>query len=207
MNTSVISKSLVAGALVAAVSMGAFDTASAQTGGGVKSIFKCDAVGGKQEAGALLGALAGAAAGSNLAKNDRGTGTAIGALVGAAAGSWTGCKMQRNEAANGQRTWKDEGGPTYASGRYALARYVQPAQFIPADYDMYATASVNIRAAPNAGASKLGRLNRGQPFHALAYADGGQWVLVGDNGIGVGYVNAAFVTTGQRYASNYGYGY
>ena len=148
------------------------------------------------------------AAGSNLAKNDRGTGTAIGAVAGAAAGSWVGCKMQRNEAAQGQRAWKDEGGATYQSGRYALARHVQPARYTPVrSSDMWATSSVNIRSGPTAGSSKVGRLQRGQPFQALAYANGGQWILVGDNGIGVGYVNAAYVTAGQRYASNYGYGY
>ena len=206
MKATVISKTLAAGALVAAMSVAGFEPAAAQTGGGLKSIFKCDAVGGKQEMGALLGALVGAAAGSNLAKNDRGTGTAIGATVGAAAGSWTGCKMQRDEATQGKRAWKDDGGPTYQSSRYALARYVQPAQFTPVrSSDMWATSSVNIRSAPTAGSSKLGLLQRGQPFQALAYANGGEWILVGDNGVGIGYVNAAYVTAGQRYASGYGY--
>lgn len=206
MKATVISKTLAAGALVAAMSVAGFEPAAAQTGGGLKSIFKCDAVGGKQETGALLGALAGAAAGSNLAKNDRGTGTAIGAVAGAAAGSWIGCKMQRSDAEQGKRAWKDEGGATYASGRYNLARYVQPARFTPVrSSDMWATSTVNIRSAPTSGSSRVGSLRRGQPFQALAYANGGEWILVGDNGVGIGYVNAAYVTAGQRYA--YGYGY
>ncbi|MGE5501278.1 MAG: SH3 domain-containing protein, partial [Ignavibacteriales bacterium] len=95
---------------------------------------------------------------------------------------------------------------TYASGRYNLARHVQPAQFTPArSADMWATSTVNIRSGPTSGSSKVGRLQRGQPFQALAYANGGQWILVGDNGVGIGYVNAAYVTAGQHYA--YGYGY
>ena len=76
-------------ALAGVIAAGAVGTANAQqyrtpTGGGPGSIVSCDAQGTKQVGGAQIAALLGAAAGSNLAKNDRGTGTAIGAVAGAA---------------------------------------------------------------------------------------------------------------------------
>jgi len=46
--------------------------AHAEVAGGV---IDCDAPGGKQVGGALLGAVIGGIAGSNLAKHDRGAGT------------------------------------------------------------------------------------------------------------------------------------
>ena len=81
-----------AAALTAATAMvamtAAVPAAQAQSrpGGSLSPVIGCQAPGGKQEGGALIGALLGAALGSNLAKNDRGTGTAVGAVAALAAG-------------------------------------------------------------------------------------------------------------------------
>ncbi len=63
-------------------------------------VIGCNASGGKQEAGAVIGGLLGAVAGNKLAKNDRGTGTAIGAVVEARARARTpAARCRRNRAA------------------------------------------------------------------------------------------------------------
>lgn len=173
--------------------------AAAQTGGGVGSITECDAKGGKQEVGAAIGALLGAAIGSNVAKNERRLGTLAGAAAGAAAGGWTGCKMQRDEAARGLRDFKGDPPGTYMSDGYRLAPYVEPARFSRAGGTMVATSALNVRAAPSTRAGKVGGLYAGQAFDALAYA--GDWILVGQNGVGAGYVNSRYVRpAGERYA-------
>ncbi len=75
--TSKLMRGAIAATLAGAITAGAVSTASAQdyrapTGGGLGSVVSCDAPGGKQAGGALIGAPLAAAAGSNLAKNDRG---------------------------------------------------------------------------------------------------------------------------------------
>lgn len=218
MQRNSIRKAIVAASALAVVTAGSATGAVAQTrtGGGLNSVVSCDATGGKQGVGAIIGALAGAAAGSNLSKNDRGTGTAIGAVAGAAAGSWIGCKMQRDEAARGERAWKDTGyqqpyantgygyQQPYANSGYRLAPNVQPARYSQAGGQFLAVSTANLRAAPSTGSARVGSLYRGQQFEALAYANGGEWVLVGRNGVGVGYVHADLVRpAGQRYAAGY----
>jgi uncharacterized protein YgiM (DUF1202 family) len=65
-----------------------------------------------------------------------------------------------------------------------------------------ATRSVNLRAAPTTGSGRVGALREGERFQALANVDGTDWILVGQGGIGVGYVHGAFVEPqGYRYAS------
>ena len=181
---------VVGAALVALLGAAPAAMAQERTGGGVGSITNCDAKGGKQEVGAVLGALAGAAIGSNVAKNERTAGAVAGAAAGAAAGSWTGCKMQRDEAAAGKRDYKGEPAGTYSSGGYRLAPQVQPARFSKAGGGMVATTNLNLRSGPSTKAGKLGSLAVGQNFDALAYA--GDWVLVGKNNVGVGYVHSSY---------------
>ena len=45
-----------------------------------RGVFGCDAAGGKQEGGAVIGAIVGGLIGNQIAKNERGAGTAIGAV-------------------------------------------------------------------------------------------------------------------------------
>ena len=76
---------------------------TASTGGGLGSIFSCDAGGNKQLGGAALGGVVGGLAGNVIGgKKNKGQNTAIGAVLGAGIGSYAGCKMQREDAAKAQ---------------------------------------------------------------------------------------------------------
>lgn len=163
--------------------------ASAQPNG----VIGCSAPGKKQEGGAIIGALIGGLIGNKVARNEQTAGTIIGAGLGAAAGSAIGCQAQKNTAQN-------EG--TYVSNGYRIANYVQPASFQKAGGRFIATSTVNLRSGPSTSAGKVGQLTRGETFTALAYAKRGEWVLVSRNGVGVGYVNGAYVRpTGYQNAS------
>lgn len=209
---SKLASGAAAAALVGAMTLGAAAPAQAQNFGGV---LGCNATGGKQEGGALIGALLGAAAGSNLAKKDRGTGTALGAVVGAAAGSAIGCKLQHDDQS--RKAVQNHGYPpqaydygyqqpaTYTHGRYRLDRSISPANYDGGGGTMIARTTVNLRAAPTTRSARMGQLRAGERFEALAQVRGSDWVLVGQNGVGVGYVHGAYVQPeGYRYAA-YGY--
>ena len=57
---------------------------------------------------------------------------------------------------------------------------------------------------PTTGSTRVGQLRRGESFEALAEVRGSDWILVGQDGVGVGYVNNAFVEPeGRRYAQGY----
>lgn len=186
-------------ALSGVIAASAVGTANAQqyrtpTGGGVGSIVSCDAQGNKQAGGALIGALLGAAAGSNLAKNDRGTGTAIGAVAGAATGSYVGCKMQRDQAARGGYAEQPSYRPaTYTQNGYRLNGDIAPATFQRDGGSFVANSTLNLRAAPTTNSARVGSLRAGEGFQALARVRGTEWILVGQNGVGVGYVHGAYV--------------
>jgi len=180
-------------ALSVAAAMGAAPVAAnaAQSGP-----FACAASGPKQEKGALIGALVGGLLGSQVSKNERAAGAVVGAGLGAAVGSYAGCNSQVKEAyASG----------TYRSGGRTLAGYVQPARFERLDGQFAATTRVNLRAAPTTGARAIGSLQRGERFQALATANNGRWVLVGRNGVGIGYVASAYVTPTGYQRTAYGY--
>lgn len=209
--TSKLMRGAAAATLAGALSIGAVTTASAQSyrgPTGLEPVVGCDAPGNKQVGGALIGALLGAAAGSNLAKNDRGTGTAIGAVAGAAAGSYVGCRMQR---ADTQRTTYGAGygyqaaPATYTHSGYRLDSAVAPAQFAADGGTFIATNSVNLRGAPTVRSARVGALQPGERFQALARVRGSDWILVGQNGIGVGYVNDAYVRPAGWQRASYGY--
>jgi hypothetical protein len=159
-------------------------------------VTNCAATGSKQEKGAIIGALVGGLIGSKVSSNERGLGTAVGVGVGAAVGSSIGCNAQVKEAyAQG----------TYQSGGRTLARYVQPARFERAGGQFAASTRVNLRAAPTTSARSVGMLQPGERFQALATANGGRWVLVGRNGVGVGYVARAYVMPSGYQRTAYGY--
>lgn len=170
---------------VAATMLGAPIAANAQTG-----VFNCAAQGNKQEGGAVIGALLGGLLGSQVSKNERGAGALVGAGVGAAAGSYLGCKSQTNDSyANG----------VYDRNGQRLASYVQPARYERANMRMVAVTNVSLRAGPSTSTSKVGGLTRGETFQAAAYANGGQWVLVSRNGVGIGYVHSGYVQPANGY--------
>jgi len=149
-------------------------------------VVGCNASGQKQEGGAVIGALLGAVAGSNLAKNDRGTGTAIGAVVGAGAGSYVGCKMQKKDARQAVG-----GAYKYDGVRFANSVQAQPVTEIKGKY--VARSNLNLRASASTRGAKVGGVAAGQTFQALGRTDDGKWILVGQDGVGVGYVSSAYV--------------
>ena len=120
------------------------------------------------------------------------TATEQGAGVGAAAGSAIGCEMQKDRA---------ERQGVYTRNGYRLSAQIAPASYNRLDRTYVATTGVNLRAGPTTNSAKVGRLQPGQRFEALAKVRGSDWILVGQNGVGVGYVRDDFVRPdGRRYA-------
>jgi hypothetical protein len=178
--TKIKTITLTLGAAAAALSMAAAPQANA-------GVVGCKASGGKQEVGAVLGGLLGGLAGNKIAgKGDRGTGTAIGAVLGAGAGSAVGCNMQKSEAA------KEVGG-IYKSGGYRYAQTVHAEPLVKMDHKYVTRSTVNLRAASSTRAERLGAVSSGTTFQALGRTGDGQWILVGQDGVGVGYVSSAYV--------------
>lgn len=191
---------------------------------GLGSLFSCEGSGKKQEGGALIGAAAGAFLGSKISKNEKTLGALVGAAAGAAAGSYIGCRMQSTDTALAQQatkkaletgvaqTWSNP--RTGASGRVDVVsssygppvdsrnlRFASGVQSLPS-YDalggQYAARStVNMRSAPSTKGKIVGKLAAGQTFDALGAAPNGGWVLVGQNGYGVGYVSPSLVRPTQ----------
>ncbi len=170
----------------------------------VPGVTGCGASGVKQERGALIGAIAGGLLGNSVSGHNRTTGTVVGAAAGAAAGSAIGCQMQHNDeqrAAYGDGRY---GAATYRHDGYELANGVAPASYQQMGGGFFATKAVNLRAAPDAGSPRVGKLRRGEHFQALAQVRGSDWILVGRGGVGVGYVHGAFTRPeGERYADRY----
>ncbi|CAN7281269.1 SH3 domain-containing protein [Phenylobacterium sp. LjRoot225] len=188
----------LATAMAAATLAGAAAPAQAETL--IPGVTSCGASGVKQERGALLGAVAGGLIGNSVSGHNRTTGTVVGAVAGAAAGSAVGCQMQHNSQ---QRAASDHYGQrTYRQGGYDLYSGVAPASYKRVGGTFVATSTVNLRAAPAQGSSRVGQLRRGERFEALAKVRGTDWILVGRGGVGVGYVHGAYAhADGYRYAS------
>ena len=160
-------------ALSLALGAGVPTFAAAQaTGGSAASIVNCDAPGGRQRTGAVIGGLLGGVIGNNVAKNERTLGTVAGAAAGAAAGSYIGCKQQRDRA--NAYTGAYQNGYAQASASGYVAR-----------------SNLKVRAAPTINSAQVGSLRAGQSFQALG--NEGSWIRVGMNGQPVGYVSSAYV--------------
>lgn len=143
---------LAAAAMIAALGAAAMPM-SASAMPQANGITNCDAPGGRQQAGAAIGALLGGLAGSQVSKNERTLGAVVGAGAGAAAGSYIGCNQQR--------------------GRVTAQN----------NDNMYrATSNLRIRSGPGANYSQAGSLSAGQPFTAIGSEGewvqiaGGGWV-------------------------------
>lgn len=81
---------------------------------------------------------------------------------------------------------------------------MSPASYSRIGQTFVATDGVNLRSAPTTGSARVGRLRAGERFEAMAHVRGSDWILVGQGGVGVGYVRDDFVRPeGRRYA--YGY--
>ncbi|MDO9078625.1 MAG: SH3 domain-containing protein [Brevundimonas sp.] len=116
-------------------------------------ITNCDAPGGRQRTGAVIGGVLGALAGSQISDNERTLGAVAGGAAGAAAGSYIGCNQQRARATNAS-----------AGGAYR------------------ATSNLRIRSGPGTSYRQVGTLSAGQPFSATGSQGewvqiaGGGWV-------------------------------
>ena len=180
-----MTKTFAAAALTGVLALGAAGDASAGVTG-------CSASGGKQEVGAVLGAVVGGVIGAKVGGRKDTAETLVGAGAGAAAGSAIGCEMQKDRARSAG---------TYRHGGYRLASDVAPASYSGIGRTFVAETGVNLRAAPTTGSAKVGRLRGGERFQAMAAVRGSDWILVGQGGVGVGYVRGDFVRPeGRRYA-------
>lgn len=142
---------LASAAMLAGLAPAALPTmAMAQQANGVTN---CDAPGGRQQAGAVIGGVLGALAGSQISSNERTLGAVAGAGAGAAAGSYIGCNQQRARATNAT-----------SGGEYR------------------ATSNLRIRSGPGTSYRQVGSLSAGQPFSAVGSQGewvqiaGGGWV-------------------------------
>lgn len=186
--TKTIGGGLAAAMFAGALALGAAGPASAGVTG-------CSAPGGKQEAGAVIGGLLGGLIGNQLGGRHATGETIAGAAVGAAAGSAIGCEAQKDRV-------QSQASPTYTKNGYRLYRNVSPASYQRIGQTFVAQAGVNLRGAPTTSSAKVGRLQAGERFQALAEVRGSDWILVGRNGVGVGYVRGDFVRPANyRYAA------
>lgn len=154
MSKSTLPVSFAAAAALTVMAAGAPMTVSAHPAAiQANGITNCDAPGGRQQAGALIGAVVGGVVGSNLARNERTAGTIVGAGAGAAAGSYIGCNQQRARAAE-----------------------------VRAGGDYRALSNLNVRSGPGTNYRVVSRLDAGQPFSAIGSQGewvqiaGGGWV-------------------------------
>ena len=209
-----LSVSAVLGALVAVPA-----PALAQSKG-LGGLFSCEGSGKKQEGGALIGAGVGALVGRAVSKNEKTLGTVLGAAAGAAAGGYIGCRMQSTDTALAQQATKralDEGTSqswsnkrTGASGRIDVIsstygppirgdslRFDRNIEALPTydavggDYSVRSTA--NLRSGPSTRGSVVGKLSAGQRVEVLGGVPSSNWLLIGRDGYGVGYVSSSLL--------------
>ncbi len=148
--SKIFNTSLATAAALAALVSAAPMAAQAQQSNGITS---CDAPGGRQTTGAVIGGVLGALAGSRISSNERGLGAVAGGAAGAAAGSYIGCNQQRARA----------GAQDNSSG----AQY-------------RASSNLRIRSGPGTSYRQAGSLSAGQPFTAIGSQ--GEWVQIAGGG-------------------------
>lgn len=132
-----INAAIAGAAMIAALAAGAVPMAASAAPLQVNGVTNCDAPGGRQQAGALLGAVVGGLAGSQISKNERALGAVVGAGAGAAAGSYIGCNQQRarynNAAAHGYRAATNLRVRSGPSTRYAQVGSLSAGQTVQVD--------------------------------------------------------------------------
>ncbi|MFC3070428.1 SH3 domain-containing protein [Phenylobacterium soli] len=186
-------------AAVAVAGAAAFTAPAAQAG-----VTSCSAQGGKQEAGALIGAALGGLLGNSVSGHNRTTGTVVGAAVGAAAGSAVGCQMQHQDPAQRARYDREDRFATYVSGGYRLSSQIEPARFSRMGQLSVINRDFGLRAAPDFSSRYVGKLKGGERVDAMAHVRGTDWILVGRNGVGMGYVHEDYIRPDN---ARYAYGY
>ncbi|MDY6923169.1 MAG: SH3 domain-containing protein [Pseudomonadota bacterium] len=161
-----ITVALASAALLAGLAPMALPTAAmAQQANGITN---CDAPGGRQQTGAIIGALIGGLAGSQISSNERGLGAVVGAGAGAAAGSYVGCNQQRARQAssyNSDYSYNNNGGDSYRT-----------------------TSNVRVRSGPGTNYRQTGSLSAGQSISIVGSE--GEWVQLSNGG----WVSAHYVS-------------
>ncbi|MBU2042232.1 MAG: SH3 domain-containing protein [Alphaproteobacteria bacterium] len=148
--SKIMNTTLATAAALAALAMAVPTASMAQQANGITN---CDAPGGRQQAGAVIGGVIGALAGSQISSNERALGAVAGAGAGAAAGSYIGCNQQRARSESAT-----------SGGAYR------------------ATSNLRIRSGPGTNYRQVGMLSAGQPFSATGSQGewvqiaGGGWV-------------------------------
>ncbi len=164
--------------------------------GAQAGVTGCSASGGKQEGGAVIGAVVGGLLGNAVGGRHATGETVLGAAAGAAAGSAIGCEAQKDRAEK-----RGYNSATYSQGGYRLSSGIRPARYERIGETFVADRTVNLRASPSSDSARVGRLQAGQRFDAMAQVRNSDWILVGRNGVGVGYVRSDFVQSDDtRYA-------
>ena len=174
------SSSKAALAVLMAGAMGLAGTASAQSYGPQpqrpvgSGIIGCDAPGGRQQAGAVIGGLLGAALGTQISRNERELGAVGGGVLGAAAGSYIGCRQQRARLDNYNAGYNNGQAETAAQANAYVA-----------------TSNLRIRSGPSTGYGQVGSLSAGQSFQVAGSQ--GEWLqLAGGGYVHSGYVRRAY---------------
>ncbi|MDP3801004.1 SH3 domain-containing protein [Brevundimonas sp.] len=158
MSKNKITVALASAAMLGLLAPAALPTvAMAQQANGITN---CDAPGGRQRTGALIGGVLGALAGSQVSDNERALGAVAGGAAGAAAGSYIGCNQQRARAASAS-----------AGGAYR------------------ATSNLRIRSGPGTSYRQVGSLSAGQPFSAVG-SQGEWVQIAGGGWVNANYVTA-----------------
>ena len=139
--------------LATAAALATLATAAPTMAQQANGITNCDAPGGRQATGAVIGGVLGALVGSQISSNERGLGAVAGGAAGAAAGSYVGCNQQRTRAIGDEAS----SGAQYQS-----------------------TANLRIRSGPGTSYSQRGMLQAGQPFTAIGSE--GEWVQIAGGG-------------------------
>ena len=148
--SKIMNTTLATAAAVAALVMAAPTASMAQS---IPGVTNCDAPGGRQQVGAVIGGVLGALAGSQISDNERTLGAVAGGAAGAAAGSYIGCNQQRARATSAT-----------SGGAYR------------------ATSNLRIRSGPGTNYRQAGSLRAGQSFSATGSQGewvqiaGGGWV-------------------------------
>lgn len=156
-------------AALAAVTIPASAQAYQPRGGLGNGIISCDAPGGRQQVGAIGGAILGGLLGSRISRNEREAGAIGGAALGAAAGSYIGCRQQRERAAQ-QAAYYGNGYGQAASNSYR------------------ATSNLRVRSGPGTNYAQVGSLSAGQTVQAVSSQ--GSWVQLSNGG----WVNANYLS-------------
>ena len=156
--SKIMNTTLATAAALAALAMAVPTASMAQQANGITN---CDAPGGRQRTGAVIGGVLGALAGSQVSDNERTLGAVVGAGAGAAAGSYIGCNQQRARQASAQSQ----------GGAYR------------------ATSNLRIRSGPGTNYRQAGSLRAGQSFSAVGSQ--GEWVQIAGGGwVNARYVTA-----------------